>query len=588
MRKFREALLDCSLRDIGYSGPSFTFSNRRKGEEETRIRLDRVLANMGWLMHYPKATVLNGWALHSDHRPIILSLVESGTMKRHKFSPTFRFEPMWLRDATFKEEKFGNVGNSIRRLKHIVEELQSAERTEEIIEKEIKATNELDEWMTREELLWRQRSRTEWLKAGDRNTAFFKVKATSRRNKKWIQMLKKEDGAEVCNNDDILSEFTNYFKHLFHTSEELVADDDWEAALDMVPVKVTSAMNQKLDDPYTINEVRAALFQMHPTKAPGVLDESLNETLIVLVPKVKGACKVGEFRPISLCNVIMKIITKVLANRLQCCLEEIVSQSQSAFVKGRLILDNILVAHEVTNFIKHRKLKQEAFVSLKIDMSKAYDRIEWTFLEKMLLKLGFSDTWTSRVMKCITSVSYKVKVNGELSGSITPGRGLRQGDHISPYLFILCQEWLSLKLDAEQRKATLMGVRLSRGIAPVNHLFFADDCLLFLKADMHILTNLKRVLEIYSRVSGQQINFQKSELCGSNNIDEMFKYMLAEYMGMKAVDKHTKYLGLPLIVGQNKVEVFRSLEDKMSKRIQDWGALLLSAAGKEALRRKRG
>ncbi|KAL9668671.1 hypothetical protein QQ045_006209 [Rhodiola kirilowii] len=218
----------------------------------------------------------------------------------------------------------------------------SAERTEEIIEKEIKATNELDEWMTREELLWRQRSRTEWLKAGDRNTAFFKAKATSRRNKKWIQMLKKEDGAEVCNNDDILSEFSNYFKHLFHTSEELVADDDWEAALDMVPVKVTSAMNQKLDDPYTINEVRAALFQMHPTKAPGmdgfsamfyqsfwgiikddvceevlrflnegVLDESLNETLIVLVPKVKGACKVGEFRPISLCNVIMKIITKV-------------------------------------------------------------------------------------------------------------------------------------------------------------------------------------------------------------------------------------------------------------------------------------
>ncbi|KAL9666989.1 hypothetical protein QQ045_001334 [Rhodiola kirilowii] len=100
---------------------------------------------------------------------------------------------------------------------------------------------------------------------------------------------------------------------------------------------------------------------------------------------------------------------------------------------------------------------------------------------------------------------------------------------------------------------------------------------------MHILTNLKRVLEIYSRVSGQQINFHKSELCGSNNIDEMFKYMLAEYMGMKAVDKHTKYLGLPLIVGQNKEQVFRSLEDKMSKRIQDWGALLLSAAGKEAL-----
>ncbi|CAM8954101.1 unnamed protein product [Rhodiola kirilowii] len=166
-------------------------------------------------------------------------------------------------------------------------------------------------------------------------------------------------------------------------------------------------MNAMLTAPFTEGEVKRALFQMHPSKAPGldgfsalfyqnnwsvvgqdvvtevlkclnngVLNEQLNETLIVLVPKVKKLERVEELKPISLCNVVMKIITKALANRLKDILPAIISQSLSAFIKGRLITDNILIAHEISHCIKGRKDHKPCFMSLKLDMSKAYDRIE--------------------------------------------------------------------------------------------------------------------------------------------------------------------------------------------------------------------
>ncbi|KAL9675120.1 hypothetical protein QQ045_003321 [Rhodiola kirilowii] len=552
MRKFREALVDCSLPDLGFEGPRFTFSNRRKGVDETKIRLDRVLASEGWMRRNPNTSVLNGWAMHSDHRPIILSIAYKSNKNTSNSEVKFRFEPMWMRDVKFREEvqdiwsrvksnnssmgdklracgeelnkwnsrKFGRVGKNIRRLKEQISKMQNEGRTEETAKKEAELTNEMDEWLAREELLWRQRARTEWLKEGDRNTTFFKARATNRKNKKLIQKLKKEDGTEVYNNAEILSEVANYFRNLFKASED-INNKIWNDAMEIVPVKVSQEVNKKLKEPYTANEVREALFQMHPTKALGI--------------------------------------------------------------DGRLISDNILVAHELANVLTHRKPGQDGLLSLKIDMSKAYDRVDWRFLERILLKMGFDETWVRRVLKCVCSVSYKVKVNGDISEQIIPGRGLRQGDPLSPYLFILCQEWLTLKLNAEEACGNLSGVRLARGLQPINHLFFADDCLLFLKADMYCLRKLKQVLETYSKVSGQQVNFQKSEICSSKNIEEVLLYVMGEYMGMAVVEKHSKYLGLPLVVKQNKAEVFRWLEDKVSKKIQDWGALLLSAAGKETL-----
>jgi hypothetical protein len=215
-------------------------------------------------------------------------------------------------------------------------------------------------------------------------------------------------------------------------------------------------MNELLCKEFTGEEVVEALESIGDLKAPGpdgmhsifykkfwdvvgekVTDEVLcvlnggpmppdwNDTCIVLIPKIKEPDNMKDLRPISLCNVVYRLVSKILANRLKQILHEIISPNQSAFVPGRLITDNILLAYECTHFMKTKRRGREGYAAVKLDMSKAYDRVEWQFLERIMRKLGFADRWVDLIMQCITSVSYQVKVNGVLTDAFKPQRGLR-------------------------------------------------------------------------------------------------------------------------------------------------------------------
>ncbi|KAL9668408.1 hypothetical protein QQ045_002789 [Rhodiola kirilowii] len=289
-----------------------------------------------------------------------------------------------------------------------------------------------------------------------------------------------------------------------------------------------------------------------------------------------------DWRPISLCTVAVKIITKILAMRLQPILDQIISPFHSAFIKGRIISDNIVVAHEISHYMRSRRDDKNFYASIKVDMSKAYDRVEWMFLERLLLKLGFEDKWVARVMLCVNSVSYQVKVNDKLSTRIMPGRGLRQGDPLSPYLFLLCTELLNFKMEQVAGRKKISGIQIYRKAPTITHLLFADDSIFFVKADRDEVSSLKDVFSQYEGVSGQRINFEKSEVCFSHNTPADVRREISNLLRMPQVHCHSKYLGLPLVVGQRKSENFKCVIEKIWRKVKDWKSKL-SAAGREVL-----
>jgi hypothetical protein len=166
------------------------------------------------------------------------------------------------------------------------------------------------------------------------------------------------------------------------------------------------------------------------------MPSGVNDTTIVLIPKVDHPETVKEFRPISLCTVIYKVIAKCLVNRLRPILGDIISINQSAFMPGRLITDNALVAFECLHFIEHNININKDFCAYKIDLSKAYDRVDWDFLKKVMQRMGFSHQWVDWIMSCVTSVRYQVKFNENLLDPFSPSWGLRQGDPLSIHVSV--------------------------------------------------------------------------------------------------------------------------------------------------------
>jgi hypothetical protein len=212
--------------------------------------------------------------------------------------------------------------------------------------------------------------------------------------------------------------------------------------------------------------------------------ESLNDTYICLIPKNNHPSVPADFRPIALCNVMLKVVTKTIANRIKHILNDIISPNQSAFLPGRLITDNTLIAYETFRYLKNSKSTKHGYVGIKLDMAKACDRIEWPFLEKTLTIMGFPSKLVNTIMNCVTTVSFSVLVNGIPSPSFKPHRGIRQGDPLSPYLFILCADILSSLISQLQTDNKIKGIAIATNAPRITHLFFADDCLLFCRANL--------------------------------------------------------------------------------------------------------
>ena len=195
-------------------------------------------------------------------------------------------------------------------------------------------------------------------------------------------------------------------------------------------------------------------------------------------------------------------------------------------------------------------------MALKLDMSKAYDRVEWECLQQIMRKLGFHDKWIRLVMSCVSSVTYAVRVNGVPYGHISPTRGLRQGDPLSPYLFLIVAEGLSALLHKAVQEKKLRGVAVSARGPRISHLFFADDSLIFGRATTMECNEIQRILQVYETSSGQQLNRSKTSLFFSPNTDISTKESIKSMFGAQVIRPHESYLGLPSLVGKSKRNTF--------------------------------
>ena len=296
---------------------------------------------------------------------------------------------------------------------------------------------ELSEWLARIEVLWKQKSRELWLKEGDRSTKFFHLSTIIRRRRNHIDAIKFEDGQWITSPNQIRKLFFNTFKNLF-SEEEVTFPSHLE---NLMPKSITEEDNVILKRIPSLEEIKEALFQMQDLKAlgpdgfpvlfykefwpivgetvtqavvsffaDGNLPKEANSSLIVLIPKTSNPTTVNNFRPISLCNVVYKIISKLVVAKFRPLLHKIISPCQSAFIPRRWIAENQAV-HELLHSFKVRKVKS-GFMALKLDLQKAYDRFNWKFIKAVLSNLGFNHTFINWIITCISSISFEVLVNG--------------------------------------------------------------------------------------------------------------------------------------------------------------------------------
>ncbi|KAK6139424.1 hypothetical protein DH2020_026831 [Rehmannia glutinosa] len=222
-------------------------------------------------------------------------------------------------------------------------------------------------------------------------------------------------------------------------------------------------------------------------------------------------------------------------------------------------------------------------MALKLDMSKAYDRVEWSFLNSVLIKMGFDSMFVSWTFNCISSTSFSVNINGQASGYFKPTRGIRQGDPLSPYLFILLSEVLSSLINQAQVNFLFQGLKLCRLGPALTHIFFADDSIIFCEASLFQALSLKTILDRYCKASGQVINMDKSSVFFSKNTPGSLKNTICTMLDGISLQHHARYLGLPMVLGKSEKEIFHYVVECVHNRVASWSNSFLSFAGKEVL-----
>lgn len=537
--EFGQCLEQPELEDLRFVGFRYTWTTS-SGHSRKARKIDRVLVNAKWSLDlsYSEASFLAPGI--SDHSPMVVKILNpSHRRKPFKFfdfwmkHPEFNEivsqvwnapgngVPMYKLVSKLKDLKcrlkqlnkdyFSNISARTLDARKMMEatqaELQLNPFSADLAEVEKSQRCTFAELRASEESFFRQKSRIRWLREGDRNTKFFHQYVNKRHLRNRVLSVLDSSGNILTESRLVQRRFVEFFEDLLKPQGEIIRPSS-EDLREVIQHPLSFDQAALLAQPVTKMEIRNTIFSMPKGKAPGpdgftaeffkenwdtvgplvttaVLDffnsgkllREVNNTILVMVPKVLNATSVEDYRPIACCNTIYKCITKLLANRVALALKNTIGPFQTAFIKGRRIRDNILLAQELFSSFHLQPYLPKC--AIKVDFRKAYDTVDWGFLEKVMLAFGFPHSVASLIMTCVRTPKFSIALNGELHGFFASGRGLRQGDPISPYLFTMVMEVLS-------------GIILKQSSRPdfkffwrckaegLSHLFFADDVFLFL------------------------------------------------------------------------------------------------------------
>ncbi|KAL0295155.1 UNVERIFIED_CONTAM: Retrovirus-related Pol polyprotein from type-2 retrotransposable element R2DM [Sesamum radiatum] len=623
-------------------GERFTWHNCSRDARSLWKRLDRLLVNDRWLENWPDTTYVSLSARTSDHSPLVLrgddsnrvagmfrfdnylarstefipavqrvwrhhimgSAMYAVTRKLKALKPIFRAQ----------RQRKGDLSTNVSLAKGFLDSAQTmlaADRhcpTLLHLEFCCKLVYRLASRL--EQKMLHQRAKMAWMKDGDQCSRIFFRKVAKRRASKRVFQINTTDGRTLTSQPEVIDEFIRYY-------EELLGGTTRDRLIDLRYLRpwarhiLTVDETEALIAPVSSAEIRQAIFDIDETKAPGpdgysagfykaawsviggevtqaILDffrngrllKQINATLISLIPKVNSPAVVAEFRPISCCNVLYKAITKILVQRMRSILDTLISPSQNAFVPGRSIGDNVLLAQELFSGYNQRNLPPRC--ALKVDLRKAYDTVEWDFLKATLTLFGFPERFIHWIAECVTTPSYSVCINGAPHGFFRGARGLRQGDPMSPFLFVLVMEVLTLILRQRIEQNGGFSYHWRCEAVQLFQLSFADDLLLFSKADPNSVQIFKDGLIDFAELSGLQANLQKSHLILSRSA-AAYRDSLLAILDFQEGHLPLRYLGLPLLASRLSISDCQPILRKIEARIKGWEGVMLSFAGRVQL-----
>lgn len=458
-----------------------------------------------------------------------------------------------------------------------------------------------------EEKVSKQRSKVHWLQVGDKNNKAFYNAAKIRESRNAIREIKCADGSCVTTQDDIKKEAERFFNEFLTFEPRDVETASVEELKETIPYRCTEEERTKLTRVVTEEEIKEVVFNMPSNKSPGpdgytteffkaswsiigkdftaavqsffskgFLPKGLNSTILALIPKKESAQEMRDYRPISCCNVLYKVISKIIANQLKGTLPQCISYNQSAFVKDRLLVENLLLATEIVKDYHKEDVSPRG--AMKIDIAKAFDSVHWPFLLNTLRALNMSEEFIHWIELCVCTASFSVQVNGELAGFFQSKRGLRQGCALSPYLFEICMNVLSGMLDkAVERKQ--VGYHPKCKNIMLSHLCFADDLLVFTDGTKRSVEGILTVFKNFASISGLKISLEKSTLYTVGIQDNTREDILREFP-FASGQLPVRYLGLPLLTKRMTVSDYLPLVEKVRKRMSSWTGRFLSHAGR--------